>query len=96
MSFWTRWAVKKFNTNHGEDGRFAEANATEGKIAGTTFDDIHGASGYTVPTPDPRDDKMAVLNAMLDKLRSQQAAEEEAKHPNHYGLEDFVLADDEA
>jgi hypothetical protein len=96
MSFWTRWPLKKFNPNHGDDGRFAEVNADQGKIAGTTFDEIHDGMGNAARTPDPRDDKMAVLQALLDKAKLAQAQVDEAKHPNHYELEDFVLADDEA
>lgn len=97
MSFWTRWAVKKFNQNHDDQGKFSSGPGAvdSGPMLTETFDDQQRAAGYNVPNPDPRDDKMAVLNALLDKAKMRQAADAEAKHPNHYGLEDFILASDE-
>lgn len=98
MSFWTRWQLTKFNPNHGDDGKFTEAAGGARAGQALSFDDAQDATGYRVPAPDPRDDKMAVLNSLLTKNKAALEAAEirEGQHPNHYDIEDFALADDEA
>lgn len=95
MSFWTR-QVKKFNSNHDETGRFA-SGPDSGPMVGETFKNMQDGSGYS-HNPDPRDDKMAVLSALLDKAKMATAQRAESHKPNDLKreLDDLILADDEA
>jgi hypothetical protein len=97
MSFWFRQRLMKFNPNHADDGKFTGPGSgpDSGPMLTDTFEDQQRGNGYTVKNPGQQDDKMQVLQSLLDKIKLKQAEEYEATHARHDGLEDFALADDE-